>query len=295
VDYGSASGAAAAAPDAPGRAGRWDDGAVTDSEFALLPERTRLLSGRKALVTGADSGIGQGVAFELAAHGAAVAVNYLADSTVAAEMVERIERGGGRAIAVQMDVSSENDVVRAFAAARQAFGGLDLLVNNAGVEKPFPLVDMPLEWWRRVIDVNLTGAFLCAREAARVMLADGARGAIVNITSVHEVIPWERFSHYCASKGGEKLFAQSIARELAPHGIRVVSVAPGAIATPINADVLADPERKAAVEAEIPYGRWGEVADVARAVAWVASDQADYVVGSTIFVDGGMTLYPRFD
>jgi glucose 1-dehydrogenase len=268
---------------------------VTDSEFTLAPERARLLSGRKALVTGADSGIGQGVAFELAAHGAAVAVNHFADATVAEEMVERIERAGGRALAVQMDVSSEDDVGRAFAAARQAFGGLDLLVNNAGVEKPFPLVDMPLEWWQRVIDVNLTGPFLCAREAARIMLADGARGAIVNITSVHELIPWQRYSHYCASKGGQKLFAQSIARELAPHGIRVVSVAPGAIATPINADVLADPQRKAAVDAEIPYGRWGEVADVARAVAWVASDQADYVVGSTIFVDGGMTLYPRFE
>jgi glucose 1-dehydrogenase len=252
------------------------------------------LKGRKALVTGADSGIGQGIALELAARGAAVAVNYLSDATVAEGMIQRIKQSGGRAIAVQMDVSSEEDVIRAFGEARQAFGGLDLLVNNAGIEKPFPLVDMPLEWWRRVLDVNLTGAFLCAREAARIMLADGARGAIVNITSVHELIPWERFSHYCASKGGEKLFTQSIARELAPHGIRVVSVAPGAIATPINADVLADPKRKADVESEIPSGRWGEVADVARAVAWVASDEADYVVGSTIFVDGGMTLYPRF-
>jgi glucose 1-dehydrogenase len=267
---------------------------VTASEFTLQAGAARLLSGRKALVTGADSGIGQGVAFELAAHGAAVAVNYLGDSSVAEGMVDRIERAGGRAIAVQMDVSAEDDVVRAFGEARATFGGLDLLVNNAGIEKPFPLVDMPLEWWRRVLDVNLTGAFLCAREAARIMLADGARGAIVNVTSVHEVIPWAGFSHYCASKGGQKLFAQTIARELAPHGIRVVSVAPGAIATPINADVLADPKRKAAVEAEIPYGRWGEVADVARAVAWVASDAADYVVGSTIFVDGGMTLYPRF-
>ena len=263
-------------------------------DFRLAPEAARLLSGRKALVTGADSGIGQGVAFELAAHGAAVAVNYVADSGVAEGMVDQIERAGGRAIAVQMDVSSEDDVVRAIAETGKAFGGLDLLVNNAGIEKRFQLVDMPLEWWRRVIDVNLTGVFLCAREAARVMLADGARGAIVNVTSVHEVIPWEGFSHYCASKGGEKLFTQSIARELAPHGIRVVSVAPGAIRTPINADVLADPKRKAAVEAEIPYGRWGEVADVARAVAWVASEQADYIVGSTIFVDGGMTLYPRF-
>jgi glucose 1-dehydrogenase len=268
---------------------------MTEPAFTRLPEPARLLGGRKALVTGADSGIGQGVAFELAAHGAAVAVNYLSDSSVAESMVAQIERAGGRAIAVQMDVSSEDDVVRAIGGARAAFGGLDLLVNNAGIEKRFLLVDMPLEWWRRVIDVNLTGAFLCAREAARVMLADGVRGAIVNITSVHEVIPWEGFSHYCASKGGEKLFTQSIARELAPHGIRVVSVAPGAIATPINADVLADPKRKAAVEAEIPSGRWGEVGDVARAVAWVASEQADYVVGSTIFVDGGMTLYPRFE
>ena len=267
---------------------------MTDPAFTPLAEPARLLGGRKALVTGADSGIGRGIAFELAAHGAAVAVNYLSDSSVAEDMVAQIERSGGRAIAVQMDVASEDDVVQAIGKAREAFGGLDLLVNNAGIEKQFLLVDMPLEWWRRVIDVNLTGAFLCAREAARIMLADGVPGAIVNITSVHEVIPWEGFSHYCASKGGEKLFTQSIARELAPHGIRVVSVAPGAIATPINADVLDDPKRKAEVEAEIPYGRWGEVADVARAVAWVASEQADYVVGSTIFVDGGMTLYPRF-
>lgn len=267
---------------------------MTESAFTPMPEEARLLSDRRALVTGADSGIGQGVAFELAAHGAAVAINYLDDSSVAEYMVAQIERAGGRAIAVQMDVSSEGDVVRAIGETRAAFGGLDLLVNNAGIEKRFLLVDMPLEWWRRVIDVNLTGAFLCAREAARVMLADGVRGAIVNVTSVHEVIPWEGFSHYCASKGGEKLFTQSIARELAPHGIRVVSVAPGAIVTPINAEILADPKRKAEVDAEIPYGRWGEVADVARAVAWVASEQADYVVGSTIFVDGGMTLYPRF-
>ncbi len=262
--------------------------------FELRPESARLLEGRRALVTGADSGIGQGVAFELASHGAAVAIDYVGEAGVATAMVHRIREGGGRAIAVQMDVAREADVQRAFAETRDAFGGLDLLVNNAGVERKYALVDMPLEWWQRVLDINLTGAFLCAREAARIMLRDGARGAIVNITSVHEQIPWEGFSHYCASKGGQKLFAQSIARELAPHGIRVVNVAPGAIATPINADVLADPEQRKAVEDEVPYGRWGEVADVARAVAWVASDQADYVVGSTLFVDGGMTLYPRF-
>lgn len=262
--------------------------------FSIHPADARLLEGRRALVTGADSGLGQGIAFELAAHGAAVAVNHLADPAVADAMVTRIEAEGGRALAVKMDVSSEEDVHRGFGEAREAFGGLDLLVNNAGLEKEFALVDMPLEWWNRVIGVNLTGAFLCSREAARIMLDAQCPGAIVNITSVHEQIPWTGFSHYCASKGGEKMFAQSIARELAPHGIRVVSVAPGAIATPINADVLADPVKKGAVLEEIPAGRWGAVDDVSRAVAWVASSQADYVVGSTLFVDGGMTLYPKF-
>lgn len=247
-----------------------------------------------ALVTGGDSGIGEGICYELAAHGAAVAINHVGKPDVAREMAAQIGAAGGRAIALPMDVSKEADVVAAFASAEQQLGGLDLLVNNAGVEHPYPLTEMPLSAWQQVIDINLTGGFLCSREAARLMLAANRSGTIVNITSVHEQIPWEEFSHYCASKGGLKLFAQSIARELAPHGIRVVSVAPGAIATPINADVLADPEKKATVEAEIPLGRWGEVGDVARAVAWIASDQAAYVVGSTLFVDGGMTLYPRF-
>jgi glucose 1-dehydrogenase len=153
-------------------------------------------------------------------------------------------------------VTSEEDVRRNFADAREAFdGGIDLLVNNAGVERPYRLVEMPLEEWRRVIDINLTGSFLCAREAAKAMLDQGGGGAIVNVTSVHEQIPWRKFSHYCASKGGQKLFAQSIARELAPAGIRVVNVAPGAIATPINRDVLADPDQRQAVEAQIPL--WG--------------------------------------
>jgi len=264
------------------------------AEFRLHPPEARLLQGRRALVTGATTGIGRGVSFELAAHGAAVAVSHLHQESEAGAMCERIEASGGRAVPVAMDVSAEEDVVRGFAQAREALGGLDLLVNNAGVEHPYPLVDMPLEAWRQVIDVNLTGAFLCSREAARTMCADPARGVIVMISSVHEEIPWPRFSHYTASKGGMKMFAQSIARELAPQGVRVVSVAPGAIATPINADVLADPAQKAAVEQEIPLGRWGEVEDVARAVAWIASDRAGYVVGSTLFVDGGMTLYPRF-
>jgi glucose 1-dehydrogenase len=263
-------------------------------DFVLHPEASRLLTGRRALVTGATTGIGRGTAFELAAHGAAVAIDYRGKEDEASAMVAAIEGAGGRAVAVQMDISKEDEVTRGFAEAREAFGGLDLVVNNAGVEAPFELVDMPLEEWNRVIAVNLTGVFLASREAARIMRADDVPGTIVMVSSVHEQIPWKKFSHYCATKGGVKLFAQSIARELAPHGIRVVSVAPGAIETPINRDVLDDPEAKREVLEEIPLGRWGTVDDVAQAIAWVASEQASYVVGTTLFVDGGMTLYPKF-
>lgn len=264
-------------------------------EFVVHPADAQLLAGRRALVTGADSGIGQGIAFELAAHGAAVAINHLGEGEVAESMVEAISAAGGSAVAVAMDVSSEQQVTHGFAAAAEAIGGLDLLVNNAGVESPFELIEMPLEQWQQVIDVNLTGTFLCSRAAARSMIEAGIGGVIVNITSVHEQIPWKQYSHYCASKGGTKLFSQSIARELAPHGIRVVSVAPGAIATPINAGTLDDDVAREAVESEIPLGRWGEVSDISRVVAFVASEQAGYIVGSTIFVDGGMTLYPKFE
>ena len=265
-----------------------------DSAWTLHPEPARLLTGRRALVTGGDSGIGAGVAMELAAHGAAVAINHVGAADAAEQIAATIAAGGGRATTVPMDVADEGQVQRGFAQAQQALGGVDLLVNNAGLEHPYLLLDMPLDAWRKVIDVNLTGAFLCAREAARMMRDTGSPGTIVNISSVHEQIPWEQFSHYCASKGGMKLWAQSIAKELAPLGIRVVNVAPGAIETPINKDVLASPEQSAAVVAEIPLGRWGCVPDVARTVAWLASEQASYVTGATLFVDGGMTLYPRF-
>jgi glucose 1-dehydrogenase len=264
------------------------------ADFALHPPPARLLDGRRALVTGATTGIGRGTAFELAAHGAAVAVDYRGKEDDARAMIDAIRSAGGRAIAVQMDITREDEVARGFGEAREAFGGLDLVVNNAGVEAPFELVDMSLDEWNRVIGVNLTGVFLASREAARIMRADGAPGTIVMVSSVHEQIPWKQFSHYCASKGGVKLFAQSIARELAPHRIRVVSVAPGAIETPINRDVLNDPDAKRDVLEEIPLGRWGRVDDVAKAIAWVASAQAGYVTGTTLFVDGGMTLYPKF-
>jgi glucose 1-dehydrogenase len=208
-------------------------------------------------------------------------------------VIEEVERGGGRAVAVAADVSSENDVRAMFERAEQALGGpVDLLVNNAGIETNHPLEELPLENWQTVLDVNLTGPFLCCRELVRRI---GDRPAvIVNNTSVHEEIPWPGFSHYCASKGGLKLFSRTIARELAPRGIRVVSVAPGAILTPINKDLEENEQKRREVEEEIPWGRLGKPEEIAAAISWLASDEADYVVGTTLFVDGGMTLYPRF-
>ena len=181
-----------------------------------------------------------------------------------------------------------------FARAADALGGpVDLLVNNAGIEKPFELVDMPLAEWEKVLAVNLTGVFLCAREAARGLVNAGIPGVIVNNSSVHQLIPWPKFSHYCASKGGVELFAQTIARELAPHRIRVVNVAPGAIATPINRDWLDDPDAVREVESQIPLARIGEPEEIAAAIAWLASPEADYMTGTTLFVDGGMSTFPK--
>jgi glucose 1-dehydrogenase len=252
-----------------------------------------LLDDRRALVTGAASGIGRATALRLAAEGAAVVVNDVRRGDQAEEVVAAIERDGGRAVALQADVSDEAQVVEMFSLAREELGGrLDLLVNNAGVAAPYALEDMQLEEWQRVLSVNLTGPFLCSREFVR---AEPPRGAtIVMVSSVHELIPWRSFSHYCASKGGLKLFGQTIARELAPRGIRVVMVAPGAILTPINQELVEDPEKRREQEGQIPWGRLGEPDEVARAIAWIASQDAEYVTGTTLFVDGGMTLYPNF-
>ena len=193
------------------------------------------------------------------------------------------------------DVSDEQAVHEVFAAAEGELGGpVDLLVNNAGVVAPFPLQDMPLAEWQRVLDVNLTGPFLCSREFVRRLPGDRRPAAIVNVSSVHEVIPWTSFSHYCASKGGLKLFGQTIARELAPRGIRVAAVAPGAILTPINRELIEDPVKRAVQEEQIPQGRLGTPEEIAAAIAWLAGPEASYVTGETLFVDGGMTLYPRF-
>jgi glucose 1-dehydrogenase len=255
------------------------------------------LTERRALVTGASSGIGRATAIRLAADGARVVVNHLPSAADdAAEVVGEIEQAGGTATTAAGDVSSEGDVAAIFAAAEDAFGGpVDLLVNNAGIESPYRLEDMPLDQWQKVLSVNLTGPFLCCRELARRLpeRADPP-AAVVNVSSVHEVIPWPSFSHYCASKGGLKLFSQTIARELAPRRIRVVLIAPGAILTPINRELIEDPEKRREQEEQIPWGRLGEPEEIAAAIAWLAGPEAEYVDGATLFVDGGMTLYPRF-
>jgi glucose 1-dehydrogenase len=253
------------------------------------------LAGRRALVTGGATGIGRATAERLAAEGAAVAIDYVGDPAAAREVVDGLVGQGHRAVAIEADVAEEAAVATMFERAQRELGGLvDVLVNNAGVEHQSPLVDMELADWDRILSINLTGPFLCSREAARRLVAADAGGVIVNVSSVHEVIPWPGFAHYCASKGGLKLFGQTIAKELAPNGIRVVQVAPGAIRTPINDELEKDPAKRRAVEAEIPWGRLGAPEEIAGAIAWLAGPDAEYVTGSTLFVDGGMTLYPGF-
>jgi glucose 1-dehydrogenase len=258
-------------------------------------ENEMLLEGRKAIVTGGSSGIGKATAERLGREGASVCVNYYSEheQADAQEVVAAVEQTGGKALAVQADVGDEAQATRLVASAAEAFGGVDLLVNNAGIEKQIPLLEMTLDEWNAVVRTNLGGTFLCTREAAKVM-AGAHGGVIVNVSSVHEFIPWPGFAHYCASKAGVKLLMETAARELAPKKIRLVNVAPGAIVTPINKFVLDDPEATHAVEAEVPIGRMGNAEEVAATVAWLASDEASYVTGTTVVVDGGMSLYPKF-
>jgi glucose 1-dehydrogenase len=254
-----------------------------------------LLKGRKAIVTGGSSGIGKATVERLAREGASVCINYFSEREAkdAGAVLEAVERAGSVGLLVQADVGDEEAVAAMVARVTERFGGLDLLVNNAGIEKQIPLLEMSAKDWELVLRTNLTGAFLCLREAAKVMV-EAKGGVVVNMSSVHEFIPWPGFAHYCASKGGMKLLMQTAARELAERGVRVLSVAPGAIVTPINAAVLDDPEAKHAVESEIPMGRMGKPEEIAAAVAWAASDEASYLTGTTIVVDGGMSLYPKF-
>jgi glucose 1-dehydrogenase len=262
----------------------------------------KVLKGQKALVTGANSGIGKGIAIALAHAGADVVVNYRSNPGVLDAIRAEAEHWGSRVIAHQADVSDEVQVQEMFRRAIGELGTIDILVNNAGLQQDAPFEQMTLKQWNTVIGVNLTGQFLCAREAVREFKRRGVRkevscaaGKIICISSVHEVIPWAGHVNYAASKGGVMLMMKSIAQEVAPHRIRVNSVCPGAIRTPINRDAWATPEAYAELLKLIPYKRIGEVEDVARVAVWLASDDADYVHGASIFVDGGMTLYPGFE
>lgn len=252
------------------------------------------LAGKTALVTGASSGIGLETAARLGEDGANVAVNYRSDEEGAREAVRRIEDAGSRAVAVQGDVSSEEDVRRLVREVEDSLGAPDILVNNAGTQSERPFLQMSLEDWEKVVSVNMTGAFLVSREIIGGMIERGG-GVVVNMSSVHQLIPWPRFAHYSASKGGLKLLTETLALEFAGRGVRVNAVAPGAISTPENQEKLKDPDSRASLESLIPWNRVGESSEVAACVAFLASDEASYVTGATLFVDGGMSLYPGFE
>jgi glucose 1-dehydrogenase len=260
-----------------------------------------ILAGQTALVTGANSGIGRGVAIGLGQAGANVVVNYVDDEPTAQQVVAEITGAGSKAIALKADVSSELQVDDMFAKAIAQFGTIDILVANAGLQRDSRFQDMTLDEWNKVLGVNLTGQFLCARAAVREFLRRGvvdavskAAGKIICMSSVHQVIPWGGHANYATSKGGIKLLMESMAQELAPKRIRINAIAPGAIETPINTSAWSTAEALKSLLTLIPYGRIGQPEDIAKAAVWLASDDSDYVVGTTLFVDGGMTLYPGF-
>jgi glucose 1-dehydrogenase len=245
------------------------------------------LTGKVALVTGGDTGIGKAICLRLAREGADVAIDYHGERAPADELAQEIERLGRRALAIGADVSDPGQVSAMVEQVMKMFGRLDILVNNAGIEKRAPFLDVTVEDFDRVLAVNLRGVFLCAQAAARKM-ARQRSGRIINISSVHEDLAFPEFVAYAASKGGVRMLMRTLAVELAPLGITVNDVAPGAIATPINADTLKDPEKVRQLEALIPLGRIGKPEEVAAVVAFLASDDASYVTGSTYYVDGGM-------
>jgi glucose 1-dehydrogenase len=259
------------------------------------------LDGHTALVTGASSGIGLEIARAMAKAGAKVAVNYHSHAEPAEKLVEEIKAWGGEALAIGADVSKEDEVAHLFDDTARAFGRIDVVVANSGIQKDSAFAEMTLDQWRAVMDVDLTGQFLCCREAVRRFRAQDpagrparSAGAIVSMSSVHERIPWAGHVNYAAAKGGIKMLVQSLAQEVASDGIRVNGVAPGAIRTPINHEAWGTDEALKKLLRLIPYGRIGEPDDIAKAAVWLASDEADYVTGATLFVDGGMALYPEF-
>ncbi len=265
-------------------------------------QQMKRLAGQTAVVTGASSGIGMACAIGLGESGANVVVNYGGNNKGANEAVEAIKAAGSNAIAVKADVSKQDQVKAMFKTAIDTFGTVDILVNNAGLQKDAPFLEMTLEDWQYVLDVNLTGQFLCAQEAVREYVRRGARpeisralGKIICMSSVHEIIPWAGHINYAASKGGVMLMMKSLAQEMGPMKIRVNSIAPGAIKTPINTSAWHTPEAEARLLKLIPYKRVGETSDISNVCVWLCSDESDYIHGETIFVDGGMTLYPGFE
>jgi glucose 1-dehydrogenase len=262
----------------------------------------KLLLGQKALVTGASSGIGRAIAHSLGEAGADVVINYVSDEDKAEALAAEIRAKGSRALTLRADVSDESQVRAMFGAMLEELGTIDILVNNAGLQQDAPFHDLTLAQWNKVLGVNLTGQFLCAREAVREFMRRGVRpevscsaGKILCVSSVHEVIPWAGHVNYAASKGGVMLMMKSLAQEVAPYRIRVNSICPGAIRTPINMEAWATPAAYGELLKLIPYKRIGEPEEIGRAAVWLASDYADYVHGISLFVDGGMTLYPGFE
>lgn len=262
---------------------------------------SRRLKDHIALVTGASSGIGAGIAVAMGAAGAKVVVNFASSEDAANKVVDEIKVAGGEALAIRADVSNEDQVMMMFKIIYDEYGTLDILVSNSGVQKDSDFVQMTLKQWQTVIDINLTGAFLCGREAAREFMRRGvddkkskAAGKIIFISSVHEIIPWAGHVNYAASKGGIMLLMKSLAQELAPYKIRVNSIGPGAIKTRINRQSWETPEAEAELLKLIPYNRVGDPGDIAGVAVWLASDESDYITGTTILADGGMTLYPGF-
>lgn len=261
----------------------------------------KTLEGRTAVVTGGSSGIGKAIALAYGRQKCNVVVNYLSGEAEANDIAAEIEKMGGKAIAVQADVSKEKEVEQLFKATHDNFGTIDFLVCNAGIQKDNKLSEMSLEEWQKVIDVNLTGYFLCARQAVKEFLSREqddnnrkAAGHIIFVSSVHDIIPWAGHINYAASKGGVLMFMKSLALEVAPHKIRVNAISPGAIKTDINKDVWQDEEKAKDLLKLIPYQRIGEPEDVAEVAIWLTTDASDYITGTTIYVDGGMTLYPGF-
>jgi len=267
----------------------------------MLSNQHKPLAGQRALVTGGNSGIGAATARALATAGAKVAINYLHNEDAADALVNEIQALGGEAIAVKTDVSQEAQVQEMFRSVIATWGSLDILVANAGIQKDAPFHEMTLAQWDLVLKVNLTGQFLCAREAVIEFTRRGvvpdlscAAGKILCMSSVHDIIPWAGHVNYATSKGGLLMFMKSLAQEVAHLKIRVNGISPGAIRTPINRAAWETPEAEAELLSLIPYGRVGDPMDIGQAVVWLASDASDYVSGTTLYIDGGMTLYPGF-